>query len=139
MIARTKTRVILPCLAGSLAVSVLTAGCGSGKPSYCAAGQQLTTSVQDLGKINVSQNGMGSIETALKNVDANASKFSSQANGTFSAQTTALHNALAGLQTDIRSLSGKSPAAALQALAGQGAKLKTAATNLQAAWTAKCG
>jgi hypothetical protein len=139
MITRTKTRVFLPCLAGSLAVSVLTAGCGSGKPSYCAAGQQLKTSVQDLGKINVAQNGMGSIETALKNVDANADKFKSDANGAFSSQTTALHNSLAGLQTDMKSLSGKSPAAALQALAGQGAKVKAAYTSLQSAWTSKCG
>ncbi len=149
MIRRAGTRILLPCLVGGLALSALTAGCGSSstsassssssKPSYCAAGQQLKTSVQDLGKGSVATGGTSSVQTALNNVGTSAKKFESDANGAFSSQTTAFRNALTGLQSAIKSLHGQSPTAALKALASQGAKLKTAATNLESTWSAKCG
>ena len=109
MIGRTGTRILLPWLAGGLALAALTAGCSSStsnssassassassgaKPAYCAAGQQLKTSVQDLGKANVASGGISSVQSALKNVDANAKKFGSGAKGAFPSQTTAFRNA----------------------------------------------
>ena len=151
MIGRTSTRILLPCLAGGLALAALTAGCGStstssssassggAKPAYCASGQQLKTSVQDLGKPSVLAGGTSSVQGALTNVETSAKKFESQANGAFSAQTTAFRNALTGLQSALKSLHGTPSTATIKALTTQGAKLKTAATNLQSAWAAKCG
>lgn len=147
MIVRASARILAACLAGGLALLALTAGCSSssstssassGKPSYCAGGQQLKTSVQDLGKVNVASGGMSSVQTALRNVDATAQKFDSEAKGAFSSQTTALRNALSGLQSDLKSLHGTPSTAMLQSLVAQGAKVKTAAANLQSAWSAKC-
>jgi hypothetical protein len=147
MIGRTSTRILLPCLVGGLALSALAAGCSSStsssstsssKPAYCSGGQQLKTSVQDLGKVNVTGGGMSSVQTALKNVDASAQKFDSEAKGAFSSQTTALRNALSGLQSALKSLHGTPSAATLQTLVSQGAKVETAAANLQSAWSAKC-
>ena len=146
MIGRTSTQILLPCLAGGLALAALTAGCGStststsassGKPSYCAAGEQLKTNVQDLGKANVT-GGMSSAQSALKNVQASAQKFDSESKGAFSSQTTALRSALTGLQADLKSLHGLPSATQLKALVSQGGKVKTAGANLQSAWSAKC-
>ena len=155
MIGRTGTRILLPWLAGGLALAALTAGCSSStsnssassassassgaKPAYCAAGQQLKTSVQDLGKANVASGGISSVQSALKNVDANAKKFGSGAKGAFPSQTTAFRNALTGLQASLKTLAGQPSTTNVKAVAAQGAKLKTAAANLQSAWSAKCG
>lgn len=152
MIGRTGTRILLPWLAGGLALAALTAGCSSStssssasressgaKPAYCAAGQQLKTSVQDLGKANVASGGISSVQSALKNVDANAKKFDSGAKGAFPSQTTAFRNALTGLQASLKTLAGQPSTTNVKAVAAQGAKLKTAAANLQSAWSAKCG
>jgi hypothetical protein len=149
MIGRTSTRILIPCLAGGLALLALTAGCtstststsasgsNSGKPSYCAAGEQVKSNVKDLGKVTVT-GGMSSAQSALKNVQTSAQKFDSESKGAFSSQTTALKNALTGLQTDLKSLHGLPSATQLKALVSQGGKVKTAATNLQSAWSAKC-
>jgi hypothetical protein len=149
MIGRTGTRILIPCLAGGLSVLALTAGCGSsgtststsasssGKPSYCAAGEQVKTNVKDLGKVNVT-GGMSSAQGALKNVQTSAQQFDSESKGAFSSQTTALKNALTGLGTDLKSLHGMPSTAQLKALVSQGGKVKTAAANLQSAWSAKC-
>jgi hypothetical protein len=150
MIGRTSTRILLPCLAGGLALLALAAGCSStsstssasgsssGKPSYCAGGQQLKTSVQDLGKANVASGGISSVQAALKNVEASTTKFDSEAKGAFPAQTTALRNALTGLQSSLKTLAGQPSTTNVKAAATQGAKLKTAAASLQSAWSAKC-
>ena len=151
MIGRTGTPILLPWLAGGLALAALTAGCSStssssasressgAKPAYCAAGQQLKTSVEDLGKANVASGGISSVQSALKNVDANAKKFDSGAKGAFPSQTTAFRNALTGLQASLKTLAGQPSTTNVKAVAAQGAKLKTAAANLQSAWSAKCG
>ena len=148
MIGRTSTRILVPCLAGGLALLALTAGCGStstsasssnsGKPSYCSGGEQLKSSVQDLGKTNVAAGGMSSAQGALKNVQTSAQKFDSESKGAFSSQTTALRSALTGLQRDLTSLHGFPSATQLKALVAQGGKVKTAGANLQSAWSAKC-
>ena len=149
MIGRTSTRILLPCLAGGLALAALTAGCGSsststsasssnsGKPSYCAAGAQVKTNVQDLGKVTVT-GGMSSAQSALKNIQTSAQKFDSESKGAFSSQTTALRSALTGLQADLKSVHGLPSATQLKALVSQGGKVKTAGANLQSAWSAKC-
>ena len=150
MIGRTSTRILAPCLAGGLALLALTTGCGSsststsanssnsGKPSYCSGGEQLKSSVQDLGKLNVATGGMSSAQGALKNVQTSAQKFDSESKGAFSSQTTALRSALTGLQADLKSLHGLPSAAQLKALVSRGGKVKTAGANLQSAWSAKC-
>jgi hypothetical protein len=149
MIGRTSTRILIPCLAGGLALAALTAGCGSsatstsassgnsGKPSYCSGGEQLKSSVQDLGKVNVT-GGMSSAQSAVTNVQTSAQKFDSESKGAFSSQTTALKNALTGLQADLKALHGLPSATQLKALVSQGGKVKTAGANLQSAWSAKC-
>ncbi len=93
--------------------------------------------MKDLGKVNVT-GGMSSAQSALKNVQTSAQKFDSESKGAFSSQTTALQNALTGLQTDLTSLHGLPSATQLKALVAQGGKVKTAAANLQSAWSAKC-
>ncbi len=114
MIGRTSTRILLPCLAGGLALAALAAG-----------------------KVSVT-GGTSSAQTALKNVQSSAQKFDSESKGAFSSQTTALRSALAGLQTDLKSLRGFPSATQLKALVAQGGKVKTAAASLQGAWSAKC-
>ena len=95
--------------------------------------------MQDLGKANVASGGISSVQAALKNVGASAKKFDSEAKGAFPSQTTAFRNALNGLQSSLKTLAGQPSTTNVKAVAAQGAKLKTAAANLQSAWSAKCG
>ena len=81
-----------------LVLSGLAAGCSSSKPAYCTDAANLKTSVSDLGNVNVRQNGLSSLQTALNSVQTNASTLASEAKSTFGPQITALQNALSSLR-----------------------------------------
>ena len=94
----TRMWLLLPA-AAALVLSGLAAGCSSSKPAYCTAADQLKTSVQDLGNVNVVQNGLSSLQTALTSVKTNTTTLANEAQSTFAPQITALQNSLSGLQT----------------------------------------
>jgi hypothetical protein len=121
-----------------LVLSGLAAGCGSSKPAYCTAGSQLKTSVRNLGDVNVAENGLGSLQTALSKVQASAKTFADDAKSAFPSQTTALKNSLSGLQTAIKSATGQPPLTAAAAVASSVTQVKNSASTLQSAASGKC-
>jgi short-subunit dehydrogenase involved in D-alanine esterification of teichoic acids len=121
-----------------LVLSGLAAGCSSSKPAYCTAAANLKTSVSDLGNVNVRQNGLSSLQTALTSVQTNASTFASEAKSTFAPQITALQSALSSLSTAIKSVTGQPPVTAATAVASSVAQVKNSASALQTAVAGKC-
>jgi hypothetical protein len=132
----TRAGLLLP--AAALVLSGLAAGCSSSTPDYCTAAANLKTSVSNLGNVNIAQNGLSALQTALNSVQTNASTFASEAKSTFAPQTTALQNSLSGLNTAIKSAKGQPPATAASAVASSVTQVKTSASTLQSAVSGKC-
>jgi hypothetical protein len=121
-----------------LVASGLATGCGSSKPAYCTAGDQLKTSVQNLGNVDVAKNGLNSLQTALSSVTSDAKTFAGEAKSTFAPQTTALNTALSGLKTAITSAKSQPSLTAASAVASAVTQVKNSATALQSAVSGKC-
>jgi hypothetical protein len=134
--AGTRRWLLLP--AATLVLSGLAAGCSSSKPAYCTDAANLKTSVSNLGNVNVAQNGLSSLQTALSSVQANASAFASDAKSAFPSQTTALQNSVSSLGAAITSAKGQPSLTAAAAVAPAVAQVKTSASALQSAVSGTC-
>ncbi len=121
-----------------LVLSGLAAGCSSSTPAYCTDAANLKTSVSNLGKADVAKNGLGSLQTALSSVQANASSFASDAKSAFPSQVTALQNSVSGLGSAITSAKGQPPLTAAAAVAPAIAQVKTSASAVQSAVSGTC-
>jgi hypothetical protein len=128
--------VLLP--AAILVLSGLAAGCSSSKPAYCTDAANLKTSVSNLGNVDVAKNGLGSLQSALSSVQANANAFASDAKSAYPSQTTALQNSVSSLGTAITSAKGQPPLTAATAVASSVTQVKTSASALQSAVSGTC-
>ena len=133
----TRRWLLLPA-AAALVLSGLAAGCSSSKPAYCADADQLKTSVQDLGNVNVAQNGLSSLQTALTSVKTNAASFATDAKSAYAPQTAALNTSLSGLETAITSAKGQPPVTAAATVVPAVTQVKNSASALQSAASGKC-
>jgi hypothetical protein len=132
----TRRWLLLP--ATVLILSGLAAGCSSSKPAYCTDAANLKTSVQNLGNVNVAQNGLSSLQTALTSVKTNAASFATNAKSAYAPQITALNTSLSGLETAITSAKGQPPATAASAVVSGVTQVKNSASALQSAASGKC-
>ena len=124
--------------AAVLVLSGLAAGCSSSKPAYCTAAANLKTSVHNLGDVNVSKNGLSSLQTALSSVQTSATTFAADAKSAFPSQTTALKNSLSSLVTAIKSANGQPPLTVAAAIVPAITQVKNSASSLQSAVSGKC-
>jgi len=108
-----------------LASSGLATGCSSSssKPTYCTDASK--TSVLNLGNVALATNGLGSLQTALSSVQADANTFAADAKSAYPSQTVALNTALSGLQTGITSARGQPPLTAATAVASSVTQVRT--------------
>jgi hypothetical protein len=136
--AGTRRWPLLPAAILVLVLSGLAAGCSSSKPAYCTDAANLKTSVSNLGNVNVAKNGLGSLQTALSSVQANANAFASDAKSAYPSQTTALQNSVSSLGTAITSAKGQPPLTAAAAVASSVTQVKTSASALQSAISGTC-
>ena len=133
----TRRWLLLP--AAVLVLSgLMAAGCSSSKPAYCTDADQLKTSVQNLGNVDVVKNGLSSLQTALTSVKTSASSFATDAKSAYPSQTAALSTSLSGLQTAITSAKGQPPVTAAAAVVPPVTQVKNAASALQSAVSGKC-
>jgi hypothetical protein len=128
--------VLLP--AAALVLSGLAAGCSSSKPAYCTDADQLKTSVQDLGNVNINVHDLSSVNTAVNKVQADATTFASDAKSAYPSQTTALKNSLSSLETAVKSAMGQPSVTTVAAVVSSVTQVKTAADNLQTAAKGTC-
>jgi hypothetical protein len=133
----TRRWLLLPA-AAALVLSGLAAGCSSSKPAYCADADQLKTSVQNLGNVDVAKNGLSSLQTALTSVKTSASAFVTDAKSAYPSQTAALSTSLSGLQTAITSAKGQPAATAVTTVVPAVSQVKNSASALQSAASGKC-
>jgi hypothetical protein len=124
--------------AAALVLSGLAAGCSSSKPAYCTDADQLKTSVQDLGNVNINVHDLSSVNTAVSKVQADATTFASDAKSAYPSQTTALKNSLSSLETAVKSAMGQPSVTTVAAVVSSVTQVKTAADNLQTAAKGTC-
>jgi hypothetical protein len=124
--------------AAALVLSGLAAGCSSSKPAYCADADQLKTSVQDLGNVNINVHDLSSVNTAVSKVQADAEKFASDAKSAYPSQTTALKNSLSSLETAVKSAMAQPSVTTVAAVVSSVTQVKTAADNVQSAVKGTC-
>ena len=122
----------------ALVLSGLAAGCSSSKPAYCTDATNLKTSVSNLGKVDVSKNGLSSLQTALNSVQTNAQTFASDAKSAFPSQTTAFQDSVSSLGTAIKSAKGQSASTAATTVVPAVARVQSSASSLQSAVSGKC-
>ena len=127
--------VLLPI--ASLVLCPLLAGCGS-TPAYCTDADQLKTSVDHLGKVDVAQNGLSSLKTALDNVATDANTFANEAKTTFASQTNALRTSVSDLKAALKAAVNQPSPASVGTVTTSVTHVKNSATALQNAVKSKC-
>jgi len=115
----------------ALSVGLLVAGCGSSKPDYCGDLTNLKGSVQGLGSVNVVQNGVSSLTTAIDKVKSDAQTLASSAKGALAPQVDDLEKSLDALETSLKQLSSSDTrVSALSNLPSQLTALQTSSQSL---------
>jgi hypothetical protein len=134
---RARGRVLVALVILSVGAALI-AGCGSSKPSYCSAVNNLENSIKALPSTDVVKNGTSALKSALTKVKDDANSVISAAKADFPSETSALSssvNALSGTVTQLASSPSTSTAAQLP---GQVAAVSTAAKNVKSATSSKC-
>jgi hypothetical protein len=129
---------LVPAAVLILALSGLAAGCGSSKPAYCTDADQLKTSVQDLGNVNINVHDLSSVNTAVSKVQADAATFASDAKSAYPSQTTALKDSLSSLETAVKSAMSQPSVTTVAAVVSSVTQVKTAADSVQSAVKGTC-
>ena len=119
----------------------LLAGCGSSsKPAYCSPVSKVETAVKSLPTVNdVKKNGIGTLKSAVLQLQQNATAAVNQAKSDFSSQTTALKTSVDALSSTVNQVVGTPSRQTLAQLPAELSAVRTAAKNLQSAVSSKCG
>lgn len=125
----------------ALAVVLLllgTAGCGSGKPGYCADRSRLEQSIKDVSKLDLSS-GLAGVEAQLKTIQADANALVAAAKSDFPTQTSAIRSSIDTLAGAIRALPSNPTPAQIASLATGASSVVTAVGDFVDATKSKCG
>ncbi|MGO9789437.1 MAG: hypothetical protein ACLP8S_07910 [Solirubrobacteraceae bacterium] len=138
------SRRLRPAVLGLLALLVggaLLAGCGSSsKPAYCAPLSKVENAIKSLPSVNeVTKNGVGTLKTAVLQLQQNATAAVNQAQSDFASQTTALKTSVEALTNTLQEIAATPSLQTLAQLPAELSAVGTAAKNLQSAASSKCG
>ena len=119
----------------------MLAGCGSSsKPAYCSPVSKVENAVKSLPTVNdVKTNGIGTLKSAVQQLQQNATAAVNQAKSDFSSQTTALKTSVDALSSTVNQVVGTPSRQTLAQLPAELSAVRTAAKNLQSAVSSKCG
>ena len=138
--SRRRHPAVLALLALLIAGGLL-AGCGSSsKPAYCSPVSKVETAVKSLPTVDdVKKNGIGTLKSAVLQLQQNATAAVNQAKSDFSSQTTALKTSVDALSSTVNQVVGTPSRQTLAQLPAELSAVRTAAKNLQSAVSSKCG
>jgi hypothetical protein len=119
----------------------LLAGCGSSsKPAYCSPVSKVENAVKSLPTVaDVKKNGVGTLKSAVVQLQQNATAAVNQAKGDFSSQTTALKTSVDALSSTVKQVVSTPSLQTLAQLPAELSAVSTATKNLQTAVSSKCG
>ena len=155
-VGKRRVRTVLPALA--LIVTGLVAGCSStntatgpspssaaspsasaSKPAFCAASDQLQTSIKDLRSLNVITGGVSAVQTAITKIQTNLDAFQTAAKDQFGPQIADLRTSLSNVQKAVSAAASNVSVSTLTAIATSIPGVVTSYTTLQKAITSQCG
>ena len=136
-----RNRTALLALLALVIGGALLAGCGSSsKPAYCSPVSKVENAVKSLPTVDdIKKNGVGTLKTALTQLQQNATTAVNQAKTDFSTQTTALKSAVDALAATVKQVTSAPSVQTLAQLPAELSAVGTAAKNLQSAVSSKCG
>jgi hypothetical protein len=113
------------------ATTTATTVAGQGSAQLCQARDALTTSMKDLGSIDVVKNGTAAITDALTTIKKNLADVKAAASAQLQPQVTAFENALNQLQTAVANPSASGVVTALKDVTTTGTTLLTGLAGLK--------
>jgi cell division protein FtsX len=127
---------------GTLVVAIvaisLSACGGSSKPSYCSSVSNLKKSIKELPNVNVLQNGVSSLTSALTTIETNAKSVASSAKSDFPSQSSAVTNSVNALANSVKSISGNPTPASIVTIGRQVAAVVSSVESFASATSSKC-
>jgi hypothetical protein len=132
------SRVLLCTLVVAIAAIALSACGGSSKPSYCSSVSNLKKSVKDLTNVNVLQNSVSSLTSALTTIESNAKSAVADAKGDFPSQTTAVTNSVNALANSVKQISGTPTPSSIRKIGQEVAAVVNSVETFASATSSKC-
>jgi hypothetical protein len=127
-------------LAGALAavaIAIPIAACGSSKPDYCKTKDTLKSNIQALPN-KLKSEGVGSLESNLKQIQTDAENLVSSAKGDFPNETKAISNSVNALKTSVTGLGSSPSAQSLLAIVPQAQGVVSSVQAFDKASSSKC-
>ncbi len=126
--------------AACVVTAALLTGCSSGssKPAVCSDIENLKAAVQDLGNVNVAQNGVSAVSDQLTKIRQQLQTLQKDAKGQYATEVNDLSAALQRLQSSLDTAKASPSAAALATVASSAGNVLTAGKNLATALSNTC-
>src|SRR3954447_15978311 len=129
--------ISVTCLAAA-SIAVL-AGCGSSnKPAVCTDKTNFQDSINQLKDVNVASDGLGALQTQLKDVQSSATTLVASAQDQFAPQAAAFKTAIASLGTAVQTAAGSPSAASISTVAVGISGVQSAFKSLSDAVSSTC-
>jgi hypothetical protein len=126
-------------LAVGAACSLLAACGSSSKPAYCSAVSDFKDALSGLTDVQITQNGVSGLTTAVGKVESSGKQLVSEAKSEFGPETTALSGSLTALGATVSQLTdSQTRKAALVALPAQVQAVKGSFDTLSNSVASKC-
>jgi capsule polysaccharide export protein KpsE/RkpR len=93
------------------------AGCGGSKPAYCTDKTNLQNSINQLKNVDVSSQGLSTLQNQLKNVENSAKALAASAKNEFGPQVDALKTSLSSLGSAVQTAASAPSAQSLSTVA----------------------
>lgn len=111
---------------------------GSSKPSYCSSVNNLKKSIKDLPSVNVLQNGVSSLTSALTTIESEAKSAVGKAKSDFPSQSSAVTNSVNALTNSVKQISANPTPSSIVAIGKQVAAVVSSVENFASATSSKC-
>jgi len=123
---------------GLMLAGLLLAGCGSSKPGYCSAVNNLKASIKALPSTDVVANGTNALKSAFSEVQDNATAAVNAAKSDFPTETAAVTNSVDALSNTVKQATSSPSAATVAQLPGEVSAVVTSVQNFVKAASSKC-
>ncbi len=130
------TRGTLVAMAVATAIGI--AGCGGSDPEYCTDRSALQASISDLRDVDVRADGVGALETQLRQIQSDANALVASAREEFEPEASSLRAALTRVETAGQAVVADPSAQAIPALAAAVSSMVSAFDQLSDAVRSRC-
>lgn len=125
-------------IAAAVATAIGVAGCGGSDPEYCTDRSALRESLSDLRDVDVRADGVGALETQLRQIQSDANALVASAREEFEPEASALRVALTRVEAAGRTAVADPSTQTLPALAAEVAGMVSAFDQLSDAVRSRC-